>query len=336
MFVDRVTLQLTAGKGGNGLVAWRREKHLPKGGPYGGNGGPGGNIIFLADVQCHSLDWYRRRHLLKAENGQIGGVNLRKGRKGVDLLLKVPCGTIVRDSATGEVLCDLVESGERWLACQGGRGGRGNHSFRNPRRQAPDFATPGSEGEEKTIELELKLVADVGLVGLPNAGKSTLLQSLTAAHSKAAPYPFTTLTPHLGCLELEDYRRISIADIPGIIEGAHANRGLGHDFLRHIERTKLLLFILDGSGMQGSHPTEDLLVLFDELRRHDPSLLERPRLVLFNKIDCESGPALYQEFLERHPEVSGQLLPISAWTGEGLDQLPLRLSQLLFSPSSAT
>jgi len=321
MFTDRVTSQFVAGKGGNGVVAWRREKYIPKGGPCGGNGGKGGSIILEADTQISSLDWFRHKRLIKAENGAAGGSNCRQGRNGSDLVLKVPCGTLVKDVATGEVLYDFTTDKERWVLCKGGRGGRGNDSFKTPTNRAPNICTEGTYGETHQIELELKLIADVGLVGFPNAGKSTLISSLAGLRVKIAAYPFTTLQPNLGFVELENYKRIYIADIPGIIEGANQNRGLGLEFLRHIERTKLLIFILDASGIDGRHPIEDFRILREEIGAYNPELLERPYLVALNKIDTEEAKVNIEEFHQTYPLKPGMVYEISAMYGEGLQTL---------------
>lgn len=321
MFVDRVVIQLSAGKGGNGVVAWRREKYIPKGGPSGGNGGKGGDVVLIADEQIPSLDWYRNRKILKAQNGANGGSNQCQGHRGEDLVLKVPCGTLVKDSTTGEVLCDMVEKGQKWIACKGGRGGRGNESFKTPTRQAPNFATMGTMGGACTIELELKLIADVGLVGFPNAGKSTLLNALTDVPVKIAAYPFTTLHPNIGHIKCPDLSRIYIADIPGIIEGAHRDRGLGFEFLRHIERTKLLLIVIDASGIDGRHPADDLRVIIDELRRYNPEMLHRPFLVALNKMDSEEAQENAVTFEQQYPFDHSSLYKISANTGLGLEPL---------------
>lgn len=329
MFVDRVSIQLAAGKGGNGVVAWRREKFIPKGGPAGGNGGKGGSIIFEADVQIGSLDWFRHRRLIKAENGADGGGNCRQGRTGQDLVLKVPCGTLVKDAATGEILHDFTQNGERWTLCKGGRGGRGNDSFKTPTNRAPNFSTPGTLGETKHVELELKLIADVGLVGFPNAGKSTLISSLAGLRVKVAAYPFTTLQPNLGFIELKDYSRIYIADIPGIIEGASHNRGLGLEFLRHIERTKLLIFILDSSGIDGRTPSHDFRVLREEIGAYNADLLERPYLVALNKIDTEEARANIEEFHQLYSFSSDTLFEISAAYGDGLENLMQEIAKRL-------
>ncbi len=321
MFVDRVVIQFTAGKGGNGVVAWRREKYIPKGGPAGGNGGRGGSIILEANAQISSLDWFRHRRLIKADNGGEGGGNCRQGRNGQDLILQVPCGTLVKDTVTGVVLHDFTQDGERWMLCKGGRGGRGNDSFKSPTNRAPNQFTEGTFGETCQIELELKLIADVGLVGFPNAGKSTLISSLAGLRVKVAAYPFTTLQPNLGFIELDNYKRIYLADIPGIIEGASHNRGLGLEFLRHIERTKLLIFILDASGIDGRTPSHDFRVLREEIGAYNPELLERPYLVALNKIDTEEARLHSDQFRQDYHFPPHTLFEISAAYGEGLEAL---------------
>ena len=321
MFVDRVSLQFFAGKGGNGVVAWRREKYIPKGGPAGGNGGKGGSVIFEADTQLSSLDWYRHRRIIRAQNGGAGGGNCRQGRDGETLIMKVPCGTVVKDVSTGEVLYDFVQDKERWTLCKGGRGGRGNDSFKTPTNRAPNNHTEGSEGESRHVELELKLIADVGLIGFPNAGKSTLISTLAGLRVKIAAYPFTTLQPNLGFVELENYTRIYIADIPGIIEGASKDRGLGLTFLRHIERTKLLIYVLDASGIDGRNPTDDFRVLRSEMKAYNPELLERPYLVALNKIDTEESHENMKAFHEANDLPKDTLFEISAAYGEGLPEL---------------
>jgi GTP-binding protein len=321
MFIDRATLDLAAGKGGNGVVAWRREKYIPKGGPSGGNGGKGGSLIFEANAQVYSLEWFRNRRILKADNGQPGGSNNKQGRNGKDLILLVPCGTLVKDAHTGEVLCDFTEDKQQWVACKGGRGGRGNDSFKTPTNRAPNIFTEGKEGETLQVELELKLIADVGLVGFPNAGKSTLISALAKVRVKIAAYPFTTLQPNLGFIETQEYRRIFIADIPGIIEGAHRNRGLGFEFLRHIERTKLLIFILDASGIDGRNPTDDYQVLREEIEKYNPEMLERPFLVALNKIDTEEAEENIKHFRKKYQFPAGTLFEISAERRDGLPEL---------------
>jgi len=332
MFVDRVVIQFAAGKGGNGIVAWRREKFIPKGGPSGGNGGKGGSIILEADVQIPSLDWFRHRRLIKADHGADGGSNCRQGRNGADLILKVPCGTLVKEAQSGEVLHDFTQSGERWTLCEGGKGGRGNDSFKTPTHRAPVVCTEGKPGQACHIELELKLIADVGLVGFPNAGKSTLISSLAGLRVKVAAYPFTTLQPNLGFIELDNYQRIYLADIPGIIEGASHNRGLGLEFLRHVERTKLLIFVLDASGIDGRNPSHDFTILREEIGAYNPELLERPYLVALNKIDTEESLEHIKKFRKEYHFPPQTLFLISAAYGEGLSELVYEMTARLKNP----
>lgn len=329
MFVDRVILQLKAGKGGNGVVAWRREKYIPKGGPCGGNGGNGGSITLEADTEVFSLEWYRNRRILKAENGQCGGSNNCQGRKGRDLLLKVPCGTLVKDAKSGELLHDFTTHRERLVICKGGKGGRGNETFKTPTNRAPNICTEGTEGESCEIEFELKLIADVGLVGFPNAGKSTLISVLADMKVKIAPYPFTTLQPNLGFIKKEDLSRIYIADIPGIIEGAHRNRGLGFEFLRHIERTKLLLFVLDASGIDGRTPVADYQVLRQELSSYNAELLQRPYLIVLNKIDAEESAENIQKFREQFAHEKERTYEVSGLCGTGIELLETAIKTLV-------
>lgn len=328
MFVDRISVQFAAGKGGNGVVAWRREKYIPKGGPAGGNGGRGGSVILEADAQISTLDWFRHRRIIKADNGGDGGGNCRQGKNGKDLILKVPCGTLVKD-LKGGVLYDFTTNGDQWVLCRGGRGGRGNDSFKTPTNRAPNQFTEGTLGDAHEVELELKLIADVGLVGFPNAGKSTLISSLAGLRVKVAAYPFTTLQPNLGFIELENYQRIYIADIPGIIEGASQNRGLGLEFLRHIERTKLLIYILDASGIDGRTPSNDFRVLREELAAYNPDLLERPYIVALNKIDTDESLQHIENFNKDYQFPSGRLFQISAQYGEGLETLLKEIARLV-------
>lgn len=327
MFVDRVTVDVAAGRGGDGAVAWIRLKYVPKGGPCGGNGGKGGSVILRATVNVPSLDWYRHRKILKATNGQPGGKNLCQGKNGEDLLLEVPCGTLVKDVETGEILYDLVKDGQEVILCKGGKGGRGNDSFKSPTNRAPNQFTPGLPGEEKQVEFELKLIADVGLIGFPNAGKSTLISKLADVKVKVAPYPFTTLVPNIGYILNPDHSRIYIADIPGIIEGAHQNKGLGFEFLRHIERTRLLIFVLDASGIDGRDPASDFKVLKAELKAYNPELLERPYLIALNKIDDETSIEHLKAFKKKFPKEKPLL--ISALTGEGLQPLTQAINLIL-------
>jgi len=321
LFVDRVNLQLFAGNGGNGVIAWVRLKYIPKGGPAGGDGGHGGSIIFEADDQVHSLEDYRNRRIIKAQNGQPGGSNNCKGKNGQDLLLKVPLGTLIKDSESKEILCDLTQKGQQYSICRGGKGGKGNTHFKTATHQAPYVCTEGEPGETKAIELELKLIADVGFVGMPNAGKSTLIAELAHIQVKIAPYPFTTLRPNLGIVQFDDFSRILIADIPGIIENAHQDKGLGLSFLRHIERTSALVFLIELSPYQTRDPMDEFLMLRKEIEAYNPAMLEKPFVVALNKIDLEEAPLLAQAFRKRYCFDPSTLFEISAKEKMGLSPL---------------
>ncbi|MDE3045426.1 MAG: GTPase ObgE [Verrucomicrobiota bacterium] len=319
MFIDRVVVQFIAGNGGNGVIAWRREKFIPKGGPAGGDGGNGGSIILEADRSVHSLEDFRNRRILKAHNGDPGGSNNCKGKNGRDLLIKIPLGTLVKDSITQEILFDFTEQGQQWKICAGGRGGKGNTRFKTSTHQAPFFCTKGTPGEEQEVELELKLIADVGFVGMPNAGKSTLISKLAHIEVKIAPYPFTTLRPNLGLVEFDDFSRILIADIPGIIEDAHADRGLGLAFLRHIERTSTLVYLIELAPHQERDPFEEFLMLRRELEAYSPEMLQKPFLVALNKIDQEGAAELAASFKSRYTFDPSALFEISALEDINLD-----------------
>lgn len=312
MFVDTIVLNLSAGSGGNGVIAWRRQKFIPKGGPAGGNGGNGGSIYLEAHPQVHSLEDYRNKNILKAQNGHNGGSNDCTGKTGKDLVLKIPLGTLVKDSKTGHVLSDFTTAGQTWKICAGGRGGKGNSCFKTPTHQAPFVCTKGTPGEAIEVELELKLIADIGLVGMPNAGKSTLISQLAHIAVKIAPYPFTTLRPNLGIMEFDDFSHVLIADIPGIIENAHENKGLGFAFLRHIERTTALIYLIELAPHQDRDPFEEFLMLRRELQAYNPALLAKPFLVALNKIDQEGADALAAAFRERYPYDPSTLFAISA------------------------
>ncbi len=330
-FVDYVKIYVKAGDGGAGCVSFRREKYVPKGGPDGGDGGDGGDVILIADPQIHTLyDFYHQVHF-RAENGRPGQGKKMKGRDGEDLILEVPVGTLVKDAETGEVLGDLIKPGQTLVVAKGGKGGRGNAHFATPVRQAPRFAEPGSPGEERWLILELKLIADVGLVGFPNAGKSTFLSRVSAAKPKIADYPFTTLEPNLGVVNLGEGENFIVADIPGLIEGAHKGIGLGHEFLRHIERTRILLYILDLSREEKI--IEDLEILKEELRLYNPLLLEKKYLIALNKIDlisAEERENKIRSSLKLFPEeLREKVYFISALTGEGLSNLLYALYTLI-------
>ncbi len=326
MFTDSVKLKLFAGKGGNGVVAWRREKYIPKGGPYGGNGGQGGSVYFKCNSQIYSLDQYRNKRQLRAENGQSGGSNRKQGRHGKDLIIEVPCGTLIKNAETQEILYDLTEENEQVELCNGGRGGIGNFFFKSPTNQAPNKCTPGKPGQEADIELELKLIADVGFLGMPNAGKSTLLSHIAPTQVKTAAYPFTTLRPNLSYLQFDDYSRIYLADIPGIIKDAHQNRGLGLSFLRHIERCSVVIYIIDASGIDGRDPFDDLITLQEEVGKYNSEILKKPFLIALNKIDCEESAENLIAFREKFP--SALLTEISALKGEGTPHLIERMRAL--------
>ncbi len=328
MFLDDVRIFVRAGAGGDGAATMRREAHVPRGGPDGGDGGRGGSIHLRVDAGQTALHDFRYKHHFTAEAGGAGARQKMHGKAGRDLVLDVPPGTAVIDLATGQLIADLVAVGQEVMVARGGRGGLGNTHFATSTHQAPRHAQKGEPGEQKELRLELRLIADVGLVGLPNAGKSTLLAALTAARPKVAPYPFTTLEPNLGVLDLglEDGRRPTIADVPGLIEGASAGAGLGHAFLRHVERTRVLLHIVDGAA---SDPVRDHEVIRDELEAHDPALLEKPQLTVFNKLDLPAARASWPDFeaamrRERLPAVA-----ISADTGEGLADLRAAVGELL-------
>lgn len=332
-FVDQAKIYVKGGDGGAGCVSFRREKYVPRGGPDGGDGGNGGDVILVADPQVHTLyDFYHQVHF-RAENGRPGQGKKMKGRDGEDLILKVPVGTLVRDAETGEILGDLVKPEQKLVVAKGGKGGRGNAHFATPIRQAPRIAEPGSPGEERWVILELKLIADVGLVGFPNAGKSTLLSRLSAAKPKIADYPFTTLEPNLGVVKLKDGDTFIMADIPGLIEGAHKGLGLGHEFLRHIERTRLLLYLLDLS--EGEKIIKQFEVLKKELSLYNPLLLEKPFLIALNKIDllpAERRVEVCKEYIRLFPkDLQEKIYPISALTGEGVPALVYALYQVLMT-----
>ncbi|MDP6775826.1 MAG: GTPase ObgE [Candidatus Latescibacteria bacterium] len=313
MFVDQVKIFVRSGKGGNGCSSFRREKYVPHGGPDGGDGGDGGDVVVAPNAQLSTLLDYRYRQHIAADRGGHGKGKKWKGKRGEDAVIQAPPGTVVRDADTGEVLLDLADADGPVILLRGGRGGRGNTHFATPTHQAPERADPGQEGQERHLELELKLIADVGLVGHPNAGKSTLLSRVSAAHPKIADYPFTTLQPNLGIVSLDDFSSFVVADIPGLIEGAHEGRGLGFQFLRHIERTRVLLFLIDASQPA---PVEDLEVLREELRHFSPRLLLKPSLVVTSKIDL-----LPPDEREASRLGGAADLAISAVTGEGIQNL---------------
>jgi len=327
-FVDKAELRVKAGDGGHGAVAFLREKFRPRGGPAGGDGGKGGDVVFVATKNKHTLYDLKLKKHLRAEDGKPGGGKKRHGKKGRDLIVEVPVGTVIKDAETGEVIADLTKEGQRVVVARGGRGGFGNARFATPTNRSPRFATKGKKGEEKRIILELKSIADVGLVGFPNAGKSTLVNRLSNAKAEVAPYPFTTTKPNLGVVTFEDFGSFVIADIPGLIEGAHRGKGLGHEFLRHVERTKVLVFVLDASDYRERDPKEALQTLRRELKEYSPALLEKPQVIVLNKIDAASDKTALQKLKEElEKEYKLPVFLISALTGEGLKELKYALRE---------
>lgn len=329
MFIDRATISVRAGDGGDGMSSFHREKYVAKGGPDGGDGARGGDIVLVADRNMNTLLDFRYRKKFKAERGGAGQDNNKYGRRADDVLVKVPVGTLVFDDESGELIADLVEPEQRVVAARGGRGGRGNARFPNSVNRAPTFAEHGEPGEQRTLRLELKLLADVGLVGYPSVGKSSLIASVSAARPEIAAYHFTTLTPVLGIVRVDATTNFVMADIPGLIEGASEGRGLGHDFLRHIERTRLIIHVLDVSGMEGRDPLDDYRKINAELAAYSELLAGRPQIVAANKMDLPDArthlPALEEVLKAEGREV----FPISAATGEGVKALIQRAAELL-------
>ncbi|UXV41385.1 GTPase ObgE [Staphylococcus simulans] len=320
MFVDQVKILLKAGDGGNGITAYRREKYVPFGGPAGGDGGRGASIVFEVDEGLRTLLDFRYQRQFKAKRGEGGQSSNMHGRNAEDLVLRVPPGTIIKAVETDEVIADLVENGQRAVVAKGGRGGRGNSRFAIPRNPAPDFSENGEPGEEIEVTLELKLMADVGLVGFPSVGKSTLLSTVSKAKPKIGAYHFTTIKPNLGVVSTPDGRSFVMADLPGLIEGASEGVGLGHQFLRHVERTKVIVHVIDMSGSEGRDPYEDYQTINNELKSYGQRLEERPQIIVANKIDLPDA----QDNLELFKSEVGddvEIIPISAYTRENLDQL---------------
>ncbi len=318
MFLDEVRIHLASGKGGDGVVHFRREKYIPRGGPDGGDGGHGGDIIFQVGPHLNSLAPFRRKRHYKAEDGRSGGPSNKTGADGEDLLLLVPPGTQVRVERDGELIADLVEAGEQIVIMPGGRGGRGNARFATSRNQAPYMAEKGEPGAERWIYLELRLIADVGIIGLPNAGKSTLLAAVTNARPKIADYPFTTLQPNLGVADLDGERTLILADIPGLIEGAHEGVGLGSQFLRHIQRTRVLIHMLDGASQD---PLADFSQVNAELALFDPELVEKPQIVALNKIDLPQVAERLEDLSRSFQAYGHKIFPVSALARNGLREL---------------
>ena len=329
MFIDVAKIELKAGKGGDGSVAFRREKYEPSGGPAGGDGGDGGSIIIVGDKDIKTLMDYSYRSIYKAENGGDGRNKKQFGKKGEDLILKVPVGTLVKDYDTDTVIYDVKHDKEEFVICKGGKGGKGNVHFKSSIRQAPRFAEPGEKGEQKKIKLELKLLADVGLIGLPNVGKSTLLSIMSNARPKIANYHFTTLEPNLGVCKVGE-KSFVLADIPGLIEGASEGLGLGHDFLKHIERTKILVHVLDISGSEGRNPIEDFELINSELSSYNIKLNDKKMLVVLNKTDLGAEENI-KEFREKYSDKVDEIVEISAATTENVDKLMYLIADTLDS-----
>ena len=329
MFVDQVKITLLAGNGVNGCLSFRREKGVPRGGPDGGRGGDGGSIILISCADINSLAYFRFPPRIKAKRGAHGEGSNRQGKRGQDLCLNVPVGTMVRESETDEVLFDFVKEDVRFVAAKGGKGGLGNAAFKSSIHQAPRFRQEGKSGEEKELVLELKLIADVGLVGFPNVGKSTLISKISSAKPAIADYPFTTLSPNLGVVDVDEFNSFVVADIPGLIEGAHLGHGLGIRFLRHIERTKILVHLIDISPYTDRRPAEDYNNVINELRAFNPALLDRPQVLVANKIDLAEDRAALDEVSAIAGREDIPFFAISAVKSEGLGSLVRSLAELL-------
>jgi GTP-binding protein len=334
MFIDEVRILVKAGDGGNGCLAFRREKYVPRGGPSGGDGGRGGDVIMVASQQANTLLHFRFNPEHKAERGRHGEGSQRTGAEGRTIEVRVPVGTVVYDEMTGEHLYDFTHADERFTVARGGKGGRGNQHFATSTHQAPTEHEPGSPGEEKRLRLELKLLADVGLVGFPNAGKSTLISRISAARPKIADYPFTTLEPNLGVVQMDNFRSFVVADIPGLIEGAHLGHGLGIQFLRHIERTRLLIHLVDVSDSSGREPAHDFDVIMEELASFSDDLVKKPMIVLATKMDAAQDPARVASLRDL---AAGRGLPyfeISSVTGQGIDALKHAMAERVLAPAA--
>jgi len=321
MFADIATITVKAGNGGNGLVSFHREKYVAAGGPDGGDGGNGGDVLLIADSQISTLTDFRYKKIYKAGNGQDGRAKKSSGKDGEDVVISVPAGTLVRDGVSGKLIADLKKNGDTFVVAKGGRGGWGNVHFATPTRQVPKFAKPGQKTTEREITLELKLLADVGLVGFPNVGKSTLLSTVSSARPKIANYHFTTLEPNLGVVSAGEAGSFVMADIPGIIEGANTGIGLGHEFLRHIERTRILLHVVDVSGTEGRNPVEDFDIICSEMEKFNPSLPNKPQIVVGNKIDILYDDDKIKEFEAAMKERGMEIFFISAAAHKGTQEL---------------
>ncbi|EAF6341427.1 GTPase ObgE [Listeria monocytogenes] len=328
MFVDQVKIYVKAGNGGDGMVAFRREKFVPNGGPAGGDGGKGADVVFVVDEGLRTLVDFRFKRIFKAEHGEHGMSKSMHGRGAEDLVVKVPQGTIVKDIDTGEIIADLVAHGQRAVIAKAGRGGRGNKRFATPANPAPELSENGEPGQERNVQLELKVLADVGLVGFPSVGKSTLLSVVSAARPKIAAYHFTTIVPNLGMVDAGDGRSFVMADLPGLIEGASQGVGLGHQFLRHIERTRVIVHVIDMSGSEGRIPYEDYMAINNELEQYNLRLMERPQIIVANKMDMPDAEENLNEFKTKISE-DIPVFPISAVTKTGLRELLLAIADKL-------
>lgn len=328
LFVDQVSIYVKAGDGGNGIAAFRREKYVPKGGPAGGDGGNGADVIFRVDEGLNTLMDFRYNRHFKAEHGENGMSKGKHGKNAPPLIIPVPPGTTVYDDDTGELIADLTQHGQEAVIAKGGVGGRGNIRFATSRNPAPNLAENGAPGEEKNIRLELKVIADVGLVGFPSVGKSTLLSVVSAARPKIADYHFTTLSPNLGVVDTEDGRSFVMADLPGLIEGAHEGVGLGHQFLRHVERTRLIVHVIDMASIEGRDPYDDYEKINEELKAYDEKLMEKPQIIVANKMDMPNAKENLAHFQAKLPE-DVEVFPISAITKEGLRQLLFAIANKL-------
>ncbi|MGL5512091.1 MAG: GTPase ObgE, partial [Sporomusa sp.] len=329
MFIDRAKIIVKAGNGGNGMSSFRREKYVPKGGPSGGDGGRGANVALVGDADLNTLIDFRYKRQFKADSGVNGQTSNMHGRGAEDLFIKVPPGTIIKDEATGQVLGDITAPGQTIIVARGGRGGRGNARFVNSVHRAPTFAELGEPGEERSLVLELKLLADVGLLGYPSVGKSSILSMVSAAKPEIAAYHFTTLSPVLGVVSIGEGQNFVLADIPGLIEGAHEGIGLGHDFLRHVERTKVLIHVLDVSGLEGRDPIDDFHKINNELKLYNERLFRRPQIIAANKMDLPEARENYQRVAQYMTSLGHEIYPVSAATGEGLTALMQRAFTML-------
>jgi GTP-binding protein len=329
MFIDKAKVFLKAGDGGDGIVSFRREKYVPAGGPDGGDGGRGGNIVFRVDGGMKTLSSFRFKKNFRAESGQPGGSARKTGRNGSDLVIAVPPGTLVKEAETGRIIADLIISGEEKVIAKGGKGGKGNSRFKSSTRQAPNFATAGEPGEELWVDVELKLIADLGLIGLPNVGKSTILSVISDARPKIADYHFTTLEPCLGVVRVGQDTDFVVADIPGLIEGAHKGAGLGHEFLKHIERTRVLVHVVDISSREGRDPVGDFDTVNRELGFYSEKLAKKPQLVVANKMDTEGAEEKFAVFADEMRKRGYEAIPISAVTGKGVNSLVMHMAQTL-------